>query len=368
MRLPFPRLELIPALLAVFFLFHLRVCVHAHQEACSNFPADGDPQKLQGRVTQPDTRPWIVLAWISCEDSASDPAPLRTCEGALIRRDWVVTAASCFRCGSAASVVVDVGLYSSDIRAEILGDRKVERIGVDKVFLAPRYVYPQRKNDVAILHLSKSVNNESRTIALMDCGEGIGVNAELGTTGFSSGWGATPTQSTLEPKPLYDAHVCLWPAEVCERSAGQSTNGMLCAGAKEYPEFLAPNATQMDLSGGLQGRRELVEEAETSAPCFVEAGSPLVVGFAKEEEGVSKGGELLVSCHWKLCGVLSFGMHCTNSDIPGFYTNICNHRDWIEKTIRVENGMNHLNLIPTLLKMGRYYNTTMRHYWDMSVK
>ncbi len=23
---------------------------------------------------------------------------------------------------------------------------------------------------------------------------------------------------------------------------------------------------------------------------------------------------------------------------------------------------------PTLLKMGRYYNTTMRHYWDMLVK
>ncbi len=22
----------------------------------------------------------------------------------------------------------------------------------------------------------------------------------------------------------------------------------------------------------------------------------------------------------------------------------------------------------TLLKMGRYYNTTMRHYWDMLVK
>ncbi len=24
--------------------------------------------------------------------------------------------------------------------------------------------------------------------------------------------------------------------------------------------------------------------------------------------------------------------------------------------------------IGTLLKMGRYYNTTMCHYWDMSVK
>ncbi len=23
---------------------------------------------------------------------------------------------------------------------------------------------------------------------------------------------------------------------------------------------------------------------------------------------------------------------------------------------------------PTLLTMGRYYNTTMRHYWDMLVK
>ncbi len=26
------------------------------------------------------------------------------------------------------------------------------------------------------------------------------------------------------------------------------------------------------------------------------------------------------------------------------------------------------NLLDTLLKMSRYYNTTMCHYWDMSVK
>ncbi len=25
-------------------------------------------------------------------------------------------------------------------------------------------------------------------------------------------------------------------------------------------------------------------------------------------------------------------------------------------------------VVPTLLKMGRYYNTNMRHYWDMLVK
>ncbi len=30
------------------------------------------------------------------------------------------------------------------------------------------------------------------------------------------------------------------------------------------------------------------------------------------------------------------------------------------------NAMLYIN--STLLKMGRYYNTTMRHYWDMSVK
>ncbi len=33
-----------------------------------------------------------------------------------------------------------------------------------------------------------------------------------------------------------------------------------------------------------------------------------------------------------------------------------------------DSGVSVAVVLVTLLKMGRYYNTTMRHYWDMVVK
>lgn len=340
--LPYSCLKLVPALLAISFLsLDSRLQARA-QEVCSYFPDDGDLRKVEGRVAEPDSRPWIVFVWISCEDSKTagrelaSAEALRTCEGTLVRENWVVSAASCFPCGSAASVVVDVGLHSNDIREEMKDMRRVERIGVEKVLVAPRYTYSRHENDVALLRLSKAVKNASRAIELMDCNvTKSGADQREGAIGISSGWGATPSQSSLEPKPLHDAHVCLWPAEICERSAGSATSGMICAGAKEYPDFLAPNTTHRDPIGGPEPGRNLVEEADGIVPCFVEVGSPLVLGVARRSDGEKEKG----ACDWKLCGVLSFGMDCNNSAIPGFYTDICDHREWIETTIRTENGM-----------------------------
>ena len=305
---------------AAFSVLVLQVCTCLDPEVCSTFPIDGDPNRIEGRVAEADTRPWIVLVWISCEDESA--APLNTCEGTLIRKDWILTAASCFPCGSASSVVVDIGLYNSDVRTEIEQGRKVERTGVEKIFVPTEYVYPNRENDIALLHLTKAVKDSSRVISIIDCSD---EDSREGRVGFSSGWGANPPKSSLDPKPLHDAHVCLWPEDMCQYSAGHDTHGLLCAGAKEYPLPSNTSLNETFLS------RDAILDTETE-PCFVERGSPLVLGEPRVLEG--KG----VICEWRLCGVLSFGMQCLADDIPGFYTDVCNHRDWIEATIQIEEG------------------------------
>ena len=158
------------------------------------------------------SRPWLILVWVSCEIVASDTdseihpptSLLRTCEGALIRREWVLTASSClWKCKSlnTTSITVDVGLHSNDIRHELsLGRNLAERISVERVFLrrsdsmqiaipdiSSTFVIKQgldvssdykssfadtselNSGDIALLRLSRSARDNNGVLALSDC-------------------------------------------------------------------------------------------------------------------------------------------------------------------------------------------------------
>ena len=303
---------------------------NSHDPAiCSTYPTDANPRRIAGRAATPDSRPWIVLSWVSCKDEGGDN--LRTCEGSLIRTDWVLTAACCFSCGSAASVVVDIGLHNSDIRAEVRRNRSVERVGVDGVFIPPDYEYPSAKNDIALLHLTKPVKNATRVIPLVDCSrDSVSSDVErsrVGRVGVSSGWGKTASESSLDPKPLQDAHVAVWSPDECEHMLeGGAGGGMVCAGSREHT---VANVTQSE---------ETMQYDHNIDPCFVEKGSPLVLSEPKLVDDDSGAG---LVCEWQLLGVLSFGLHCEEEGVkeaPGFYTNVCDHRQWIDKTIMEEEG------------------------------
>ena len=319
-------------LLAAFAVLSFPVC---NSEPCSAFPVDGDPQKIEGRVAERDTRPWIVLVWVSCKSDRDRPVndSLRTCEGALIRERWVLTAAGCFPCGAASSAVIDVGLHNSNIRTEVAHERKVERIGVDDILFPAADLDGNRVHTIALLRLSEAVSDASRVISLISCEGTETGESVVGRVGFSSGWGATHSLSSLDPKPLHDAHVCLWPASICAEANGEGTH-LLCAGAQDYHSLMQPSAS---LENSTQ---VFIQEADAEAEsCFVEKGSPLVVGepsSSETEEGAS------VVCEWKVIGVLMFGMQCSAEEqdvqAPGFYANVCKYRQWIESSIQREHG------------------------------
>lgn len=317
-----------------FVLAVIPRCITIDPDICATFPSDANPWRIEGRVAEPDSRPWMVLAWISCKGDSSEllSDSLHTCEGALIRNDWVLTAASCFPCGTKASVIVDIGLHNSNIRTEILRERGVERVGVDKILLQPDYAYPSRENDIALLHLMKAVQNASRVISLVDC-TAEKHSSRVGRLGLSSGWGATLSKSTLEPKPLLDAHVCVWPPNACEQTVGEVTPGLLCAGSKEIYQAAA-NVSHDE--GLVSGYIPLTLDLEADS-CYVERGSPLVLGEPRILD-LDDGGIDIV-CEWRLCGVFSFGMQCgEEADLPGFFTEVCQYQRWIEHSIRESNN------------------------------
>ena len=307
---------------ALVLSFPCNTAVSLDPAVCATYPTDANPRRISGRAAAPDSRPWIVLVWVTCEGDEVDS--LRTCEGALIRRQWVLTAANCFLCGSAAAVVADVGLHNSDIRAEIRYNRSVERIGVDGIFIPPGFKYLSAKGDVALLHLSREVKNATRVIPLVDCSGGRVDNRRVGV---SSGWGKIPSKARLDPKPLQDAYIAVWPSDECAQMLGGDRDGMLCAGSMEH---VVANVSQGE---GFGDHSRSVDD-----PCFVEWGSPLVLKEPKVVDDASGAG---LVCEWKLLGVLSFGLHCSMDEaeeVPGFYTSVCEYRSWIEDTIRKENG------------------------------
>ena len=137
----------------------------------------------------PDSRPWLVLVWISCESGNHSHSLVKTCEGALIRDNWVLTVARCFQdCHDGLefiSATVDIGLHNNDVRREIVSGRNnTKRIPVEKIYLNNNnFVISSVENemqkqliqnmsvsnDLALLRLSVSVRDQNRVISLPNC-------------------------------------------------------------------------------------------------------------------------------------------------------------------------------------------------------
>lgn len=297
------------------------------KEACPLFPVDGNPEEVVGREAPADARPWVVLLWVTCSDVNNKPMLPVICDGSIIGTDWVLTVASCFPCGNSASVVVDVGLKNSDIRVEMANNKPVERVGADDVFVHPFYDAFHHKNDLALVHLAREVN-ESRVIEVVNCEE---KSVEPGREGVSSGWGTTPSYSLLDPKPMQDAFVVLWPSESCNVALGSEANGMICAGVKQYTWI--SSFVLEKLLDSVSSSPSVNDE-----PCYVEQGSSLSVLQPRIHQTYGNNSSVQIICKWQLYGVLSFGLPCGQTAFPGFYTDVCQFRNWITDTMRTQKG------------------------------
>ncbi|KFQ84878.1 Granzyme A, partial [Phoenicopterus ruber ruber] len=230
---------------------------------------------IGGRVVRPHS--WPFMAAIQTKDGT-------VCGGALVEKQWVLTAAHCQLNKSEVRVVL--GAHQASI-----AEKEQQIFKVMHNFPNPQFRKSSWENDIMLLKLNGTakLNKYVGCLPLPDCFEDI----KPGTTCKVAGWGDT-SSSRKPSKYLQEATLKIVDRKSCASKYGNDpkiTSNMLCAA----------------------GKNRFLKAADT---CKGDSGGPLI-------------------CAGQYTGIVSFGKgKCGRSSMPGVYTRLTEkYIDWIKKEI-----------------------------------
>jgi len=228
-----------------------------------------DVKIVGGERTTIEAHPWQVLI---------RKHGYHHCGGSLINERWVLTAAHCLQGHSGLDVLV--------------GSSSTRRYSRTKVIaIAGQVMHSQYKSkgiDIALIKLSKPVDLQStktRAVCLADSSNNFDSQ-----TCIASGWGAT-SENGFASTYLRHVEVPIVSRSLCKYYMGYVNPAMICAG---------------HVAGGRDS-------------CQGDSGGPLI---CKGEDG-----------SWVQAGVVSHGIGCARAKKFGFYTDVKQYRDWVEKKV-----------------------------------
>lgn len=238
------------------------------------------PKIVGGKPVPSGKWPWMVaLTYHGCS-----PAECLFCGGALVRDQWVLTAAHC-AAAEGDNPPIDVFLGANQLTA------KGETIQVEDVIIHEAFDPDTLDNDLALLRLAKPSKQPS--IPIVPSGDPAGLT-EPGKIGTIIGWGTT-SEGGEPSKTLLEVELPIIPNETAQ------------AAFKPYKSKITKN---MFAAGFPKGGKD---------SCQGDSGGPFVI---QNDQAV-----------WVLAGVTSWGVGCARPGLPGVYTRLSRYWDWIHDRI-----------------------------------
>ncbi|CAL4074578.1 unnamed protein product, partial [Meganyctiphanes norvegica] len=219
--------------------------------------------------------PWMV----HFRYHAKDLNDFVKCGGTVVKRQWVLSAAHCFKfLEERVEVTVKIGwvnLKQNEMDAETF------LIFKNNIYIYPEYSPATIDHDIALIRLPQEL--KINHLIQMIC---LGSNEHITTsqTGIAAGWGILKAGDTMIPDLLHEAALTIQGDDSCNKPQ----------------QFICAHSPGKDTCGG-------------------DSGGPLMI----QKDG-----------RWYQIGVVSHGpTDCGDHSDPGQYTRIPNYLPWIRSYI-----------------------------------
>lgn len=237
---------------------------------------------IGGEEAVPHSWPWQVSIQISDQ---------HICGGAVLAKEWVITAAHCF---NSKELYRDLWMVVTGIH-DLTEQEYRQKRSVKQYIIHPSFNKTTMDSDIALLQLAEPLefNHYVHPVCLPAKEEVV----QPSSVCIITGWGAQE-EDREKSKKLHQLEVPILMLEACQtyyiNLPSRVTQRMICAG---FP----------------------LEEGKDS--CTGDSGGPLV---CPSEDG---------SGFYTLHGITSWGLGCGRKSYPGVYTNVGVFVDWIKQSI-----------------------------------